>query len=481
MVSEKSRSESAWEKAKRERMERTFVSQGYSGQRVFSIPSDYPYVGKDALKDCPALEKLVIPGTVREVEDGAFENCVNLREVILEEGIEILGWYLFAGCENLHCITAPDSIQHITPHPFKKIPNLKAPVLNASGTEYIYYPPGLGETRVTIPHGVRIIHKDAFNNYSALEEVILPNTLERIEWTAFRGTSLKSLTLPESIQFVSSYAFSYCLRLEQVDIRCDSSAIEPRAFDCCLHLRLPCDSPPQYLEGMRIKGKSPFRLPARLDLPEDGHEADPRFLKCAAGSLMGKQEAMEQLADFFHGKQETGHRFYLLAERFWRLRLYYLGNPKAKQWFFDWITTHPDTQMEVAARPALPGGSGRVLHALGFLFFDPNRSYDVQAPDDIGVVEVTAYAGEDGPDEDGFGGETYYDWWYMTENLAMVPGAGYIHSYSKLDKRNSEEKFEALHDLVAETWKNHPELVEREIQRKIRKDCQKSRLRHWIW
>lgn len=472
MFSEKSRSESAWEKAKRERKERTFVSQGYYGQKVFSIPSDYTYVGKDALKGCRTLEKLVIPGTVKEVEHGAFENCVNLREVVLEEGIETLGWYLFAGCEKLHRITAPDSVKYVTPAPFQKIPNLKAPVLNASGTEYIYYPPGLGETRVTVPHGVRIIQKNAFYDYSALEEVILPNTLERIEWTAFRGTSLKSVTFPESIKYVSSYAFSYCRRLEQVDIRCDSSAIQSRAFDSCLRLRLPYDSPSQYIECMRIQGKSLFRIPLRLELPGDGHEADPRFLEYAAGSLMGKQESMEQMADYFHGKQESGHPFYLLAERFWRLRLYYLGNQKAKQWFFDWITAHPDTQMEVAAMPPLPGGSGRVLHALGFLFFDPNRSYDVQNPDASSVVEVTAYAGEDGPDEDGFGRETYYDWWYMTENLAMVPGAGYIHSYSKLDKRNNEQKFEALHDLVAETWKNHPELVEREIQGKIRK-CRK--------
>ena len=481
MFAKKPMSESAWEKAKRERKERTFVSQGYHGQKVFSIPSDYTYVGKDALKGCRTLEKLVIPGTVKEVENGAFENCVNLREVVLEEGIEVLGWYLFAGCEKLLRITAPDSIKHISPYPFRKIPNLKAPVLNASGTEYIYYPPSLGETRVTVPHGVRIIQKDAFYDHRTLEEVILPNTLERIEWTAFNGTHLKSVTLPESVKYVSSYAFSCCWRLEQADIRCDSSAIQPRAFDRCLRLRLPYDSPSQYIECMRIQGKSLFRFPERLELPADGHEADPRFLECAAGCLMGKQASMEQMADYFHGKQESGHPFYLLAERFWRLRLYYLGNQKAKQWFFDWIAAHPDTQMEVAARAPLPGGAGRVLHALGFLFFDPNRGYSVQNPDDSGVVEVTAYAGEDGPGEDGFGRETYYDWWYMTENLAMVPDAGYIHSYSNLDKRNNEQKFGALHDLVAETWKNHPELVEQEIQEEIRKCLKIGAVKWTFW
>lgn len=467
-------SESAWEKAKREREERTFVSQSDCGQKEFTIPSHYAYVGKDALKGCTTLEKLVIPGTVKKVCDGAFENCVNLREVVLEEGIEKLGWYLFAGCEKLHQITVPDSIQNTTTAPFCKIPNLKAPVLNASGTKYIYYPPGLGETKVTVPHGVRSIQLHAFNGCTALEEAILPDTLERIEMGAFQCTGLKRITLPESIQSVSSFAFNCCQRLEQVDIRCDFSGIEANAFASCPRLRLPYDSPAQYIECMRMLGKSLFCFPDQLELPADRHEADPRFLECAAGCLMGRQEAMEQMADYFHRRQRCSHPFYLLAERFWRLRLYYLGNPKAKQWFFDWITAHPDTQMEVAAKAPLPSGDGKLLRALGFFFFDPGRVFSVKDADDSGVVEVYSYESEDGPDEDGFGRETYYDWWYMTENLAMVPGAGFIHSYSFLDKRNNKQKFDALHDLVADTQKNHPELVAQGIQTELKKQLLKK-------
>lgn len=446
-----------------------FFSQRYYGQKTFTIPSSFDTVGKGAMKDCRRLEKLVIPGTVKKVEDGAFCNCVNLREVMLEEGIENFGWNLFAGCEKLHSITLPDSVKHVSTYTFQSIPNLKVPVMNASGTKYIYYPHNLGETRVTIPHGVQTICEHAFRYYKELEEVILPNTLERIEHGAFQQTSLKNVVLPESLKYVSAFSFYHCFRLKQVDIRCDYSAIQPRAFDGCLHLSFSQYPPSQYIKCMRMLGKSLFVIPSKQELPTDGHESDPRFLKCAAGCLMGKQDAMEQMADYFHGKQESGHPFYLLAEHFWRLRLYYLGNQTAKQWFFDWIAAHPDAQMEVAAPVPLPRGDGRVLRALGFLFFDPSRSYDVQAPDENGIVEVTAFADEDGPDETGFGRETYYDWWYMTENLAMVPKARCIHSYSTLDKRNNEKKFTDLYNFVLGTCKNHPELVERGIYAEIGK------------
>lgn len=464
----KTKQESDRERKQKERRQKTFVSQGYHGQKTFTIPSRYHYIGKEALRECHYLEKLVIPGTIKEIERKAFENCVNLREVILEEGIESLDWYLFAGCEKLHHIIVPDSVRSVDSYTFKKIPNLKVPVRNASGTRYIYYPPNLGEPRVTIPSGVRVIQKDAFYNCTFLKEVVFSDTLECIEGNAFYNTSLERLVIPECVTCVAPFAFTQCWQLKQVEIRCPMSAIQSRAFQNCLRLRFPYESPAQYMECLRVQGKSLFRIPGDLNLPEEGHGTDPVFLECTAGCLMGEQKAMEQMADYFHRKRE-GHPFYQAAEHFWRLRLYYHGNEEAKQWLFDWLDANHDTQMEIAASALRPGGDGAVLHALGFLFFDPKRSYDVQLPDSSGVVEVTAYVGEDDPDEDGFGRENYYDWWYMTENLAMVPDAHCIRSCSNREKHNHEEEFHALHDFVAEMWKKHPERVEWGIQKIIRK------------
>lgn len=44
----------------------TFLSQGYNGQKNFTIPSLFDTVGPEALKDCLQLERLVIPGTVKK-------------------------------------------------------------------------------------------------------------------------------------------------------------------------------------------------------------------------------------------------------------------------------------------------------------------------------------------------------------------------------------------------------------------------------
>lgn len=83
-----------------------------------------------------------------------------------------------------------------------------------------------------------------------------------------------------------------------------------------------------------------------------------------------------------------------------------------------------------------------------FLFFDPDRSYHLAGRDADGVVEVSAYKSEDGPDENGFGREIDYDWWYLDDNLCPVPGADCLHSYSNIGKRANKKRFQEIHDMV---------------------------------
>lgn len=87
-------------------------------------------------------------------------------------------------------------------------------------------------------------------------------------------------------------------------------------------------------------------------------------------------------------------------------------------------------------------------------FFEADRQYTLRGVDTQGVVEAFSWESEDGPDEDGFGSENYYDWWYLNEHLILPDGVGYISSYSTLDKRNNEKKFRELHDRVAALNKN---------------------------
>ena len=83
---------------------------------------------------------------------------------------------------------------------------------------------------------------------------------------------------------------------------------------------------------------------------------------------------------------------------------------------------------------------GYMLNAMGFLDFKEDREYTLHGVDDEGLVLVDSYESEDGPDEDGFGSETYYDWWFVDDCLNSIPEAPFLHSYSSNDMRSKSAK-----------------------------------------
>ena len=66
-------------------------------------------------------------------------------------------------------------------------------------------------TKVIIPEGVKKINSYAFANLTALEEVVLPSTMEAIEYGAFVGcVNLKRVEGLEYVQLINKEAFAYC-------------------------------------------------------------------------------------------------------------------------------------------------------------------------------------------------------------------------------------------------------------------------------
>ncbi len=68
-------------------------------------------------------------------------------------------------------------------------------------------------TKVIIPEGVKTINSYAFANLTSLEEIVLPSTLEKIEYGAFYGcSSLKTITFSgdNNLKIISQNAFENC-------------------------------------------------------------------------------------------------------------------------------------------------------------------------------------------------------------------------------------------------------------------------------
>ena len=77
-----------------------------------------------------------------------------------------------------------------------------AVVWRACGTEY------KTTSKVVIGEGVTSIGKWAFNQFEALEEIVIPSTVTKIANFGLTGTAIKNLVIPETVVSVNADAFS---------------------------------------------------------------------------------------------------------------------------------------------------------------------------------------------------------------------------------------------------------------------------------
>ena len=70
-------------------------------------------IGQYAFWDCKLLESITLPSTVTEIGDKAFYSCSYLSEVVLNEGLQKIGDDAFFGCTSLSSITLPYTVTEI--------------------------------------------------------------------------------------------------------------------------------------------------------------------------------------------------------------------------------------------------------------------------------------------------------------------------------------------------------------------------------
>ena len=127
--------------------------------------------------------RLVIPAviegkTVTDINEGAFEECTSLEEVVLPEGLLSIGNRAFKYCTNLKTIQLPSSLQELEEGAFW-----------ASGLQSI-----------VIPEGITVISSYTFEHCEDLTSVTLPESVTTIGLWAFSGCSaLREITIPKNV------------------------------------------------------------------------------------------------------------------------------------------------------------------------------------------------------------------------------------------------------------------------------------------
>ncbi len=181
------------------------TSQGINYDNHFAMQSYYYYIPS-------TLTKVTITDASR-VEDCAFMNCTNLKEVNLNSEITSIDQKAFYECNNIDVFDLPGGLKTLGEYAFYNCDKI---------------------TDITIPTGVTTITSHAFYDCDALYNVNFnPNITAINEYAFYSCGVLKDFELPEKLKTIGSYAFASCSAIYRIIIPNDVTTIEDHAFDSC--------------------------------------------------------------------------------------------------------------------------------------------------------------------------------------------------------------------------------------------------------
>ena len=208
------------------------------------------------------IKKVIIEDGVTSVGDYSFDKCTSLEEISISSSVTSIGIRALALCDNLEEINIPSSVTNIKSHAFWMSANLKqvnipphitsianGTLLGCEDLEKIVIPIGVTSIgngafagcarlkEIILPEGISVVSEGMVANCKQLEKIIIPSNVTSIEYDAFAGcTSLEEIIIPSSVREIGNSAFRYCSSLKSIEIPYGVEKIGEQVFSNCTSL-----------------------------------------------------------------------------------------------------------------------------------------------------------------------------------------------------------------------------------------------------
>lgn len=222
----------------------------YGCQKIAAlvIPAGVTEIAEQAFYGCKGIKNLTLPENLKVIEKEAFRNCSGFKEVVIPTGVQIIGEGAFRACTKLEKINIPSGLIAIKDDSdkaedkpikladeiFYECTGLKQVTFDDNNQiaeigAYTFYGCKKLE-KIELPSNLKKIGNNAFENTSALKEIVFNKHLEEIGDYAFHGCGVVKLDFNLTLRSIGKFAFEYCENLENVSFEINLKVIDEGAF-----------------------------------------------------------------------------------------------------------------------------------------------------------------------------------------------------------------------------------------------------------
>lgn len=214
------------------------------------IENGVTVIGYAAFADLYNLKKVTIASSVKQIRHDAFANCTSLSEINMGSGVETLESDVFYGAAVVS-LTLPKSLKTMDPFALvglwsaeniyvesgNSVYQSKDGVLFQDGGGTLVYYPMNRKGAYTVPAGTEKIAVNAFSQ-SVITSISIPDSVTEIGESAFyQCTQLTGITFPKNLKVIERYVCMGDTALQSVTIPEGVTTIRSWAFWDCSSLK----------------------------------------------------------------------------------------------------------------------------------------------------------------------------------------------------------------------------------------------------
>ena len=207
-------------------------------------------IGKEAFRACYSLQTVTIADGAEVIENMAFYDCRQLSSITLPNSIKSIGASCFYMAQSLDTIDLPEELEYIGDSVFRDSGVEKNEDYYIDGNFYVgncfirfvdkgnygqqvyvieegtriiaplaFYDNAYGylhASKIVIPDSVKYICREAFRGCDRVTEIVMGNGIVEIGEWAFTSSAVTELILPETVEKIASNALEGVTMLERI-------------------------------------------------------------------------------------------------------------------------------------------------------------------------------------------------------------------------------------------------------------------------